>query len=181
MQHPATSTQRKGQGAKQTARGFYLVLGACLVLSVGIASAEDKPAVKISAAKPRATAKEIKAALANPSAKTKAAAKTAAPDEAKVLRKIVEGKITSVTKRSISVEYETKDAESNEMLLPFGSSVAVEGVKALSEFKPGDHVKIGVEQSYKDVPSGDRIILKTEALVVALVNHVEDVKPVVAQ
>lgn len=152
-----------------------------------VMAAESKPADKAAAAKVQATAADVKAAVSKPAVKAKDASspvKAASADDAKILRKIVEGKITSLTKRSISVEYETTGSESNEMLLPLGSSVTVEGVKAIADFRPGDHVKVGVEQSYKDMPDGEHIILKTEALVIALVERASDAavkQPVAAQ
>ena len=89
---------------------------------------------------------------------------------------MVEGSVVHVSKRAISVEYEAKEHESNEMLLPLGANLTVEGgIKSLAELKYGDHVKVGVEQTYKDNPDGTKTILKTEALVVALIKRAPDV------
>lgn len=164
MQHQAASTKHPADSTQAKRFMPFLLVACCLVLSAAVMAAETKPAA-------------VKAKTAA------VAAKPTSADEAKILRKIVEGKITSLTKRSISVEYETKGSESNEMLLPLGSSVAVEGVKAIADFRPGDHVKVGVEQSYKDMPDGERIILKTEALVIALVERAPDAakQPVATQ
>jgi hypothetical protein len=139
----------------------------------GPAFAAEKAAPK------RTTAEDLAATLiahsTTPSAKN--SADTAAPAagalaaDAKVERRIVEGVVSTVTKRAISVEYETKGSASYEMMLPLAAQVKVEGVKALAELNRGDQVKVGIEQTYRENAKGERQILKTEALVVALVQR----------
>lgn len=102
-------------------------------------------------------------------------AKAAVKEEAKKARRIVEGSVVHVSKRAISVEYEVKGTESNEMMLPLGAKLTLEGgIKSLEELKYGDRVKVGIEQTYTDNPDGTTTTLKTEALVVALVQRASE-------
>lgn len=141
------------------------------MLAGGSAFAAEKAAPK------RATAEDLAAAL---SAKTgKATVKTptgaAAPAagalaaDAKTERRIVEGAVTGVTKRAISVEYAVTNEGSYEMLLPFAAQMKVEGAPSLAALGRGDKVKVGIEQTYRENEKGERVLLKTEAHVIALV------------
>ena len=123
-----------------------------------------------------ANAAETKPALLKPasSLKTMSETKATTPDpDVKKLRRIVEGQVVYVSKRSISVEYEEKK-QMQEMLLPLGAELKVEGVASLLELKRGDRVKVGVEQTYREVPDGEPSLLKTEALVIILVQRAAD-------
>lgn len=134
------------------------------------------------ATKKQPVSKPASASLSN--AKTEKKAEPAAVVEdpnVKKSRRIVEGKVGFVSKRSISVEYELKPGESYEMLLPLGSDLRVEGnLKAVSELKQGDHVKVGIEQTNREMPGSDPVLLKTEALVIVLVARAPDVAAVPA-
>lgn len=152
-----------------------VVLAGVLMSSAALAA--EKAAPK------RATAEDLATTLSSKSNKTvmkssaspaAVSASTAAAD-AKTERRIVEGYVSTVTKRAISVEYETKGSESYEMMLPLATQVKVEGVKALADLKRGDQVKVGIEQTYRQNEKGERIVLKTEALVVALVQKAPDI------
>ena len=112
-------------------------------------------------------------AHAETSAATPAA--TAPADDAKVLIKSVTGKITSVTKRNLSVEYDTKSTTSgteiSEMLLPFGKEMALERLTSLDELKRGDAVSVRFKQRYHEDAKGNPILLSTEILSVTLMKN----------
>ncbi len=147
MSHVNVSSQHTAVSSKGGRLPLFLLSAYCLVLSAPMAQAAE---MKKTAVKP-------------------AQAKTATPEaEAKTERRIVEGKVVSVSKRSISVEYEEKK-QMQEMLLPLGADLKLEGVASLLELKRGDRVKVGVEQTYRGVPDGEPALLKTEALVIVLV------------
>ncbi len=136
----------------------------------------------------RAYAAETAPAAVKPVAAQKAKAKQAVKkaavavaavveQEPKKVRRVVEGSVVHVSKRAISVEFETyekKQQQFHEMLLPLSSEIKVEGVAALAELKRGDQVKVGIEQSFKDDPQGkEPLLVKTEALVIVLVKRAE--------
>lgn len=101
-----------------------------------------------------------------------AGAETAAPaqPEAKVDARKITGTLTSVTKRSISVEYVSGD-ESNELLLPLTAETTFSHVQGLAELKVGDTVSVGYQRTYRDGESGEPFILKTIATDVTLVKR----------
>ena len=132
--------------------GFWMVV-AVLVLLGGYAKAETKTAPKLGSAQ-------------------QAAVKPSLPDDAKKKREVIEGQVVYVGKRAMSVEFKQSKEGGFEMQLPYGEKMTVEGVKSVSELHYGDRVKVGVEQTYRDMPEGkEPQILKTEVLVVALVSR----------
>jgi hypothetical protein len=156
------------------------ILAVAAILCCGaLAQAAETPVTSKKAAPKRATADDLAATLSNkPGTSASGQAKATAVDagtaalaDAKIERRIVEGHISTVTKRAINVEYETKGSESFEMMLPLAAQVKVEGAAALADLKRGDRVKVGIEQTYRQSDKGERVILKTEALVVALVQR----------
>ncbi len=123
-----------------------------------------------------ALANSARAATAAPIAAPVAVAPTTAPvDDAKVMIKSVTGKVVSMTKRNLSVEYETKTTASgteiSEMLLPFGKEMALERLTSLKELKPGDTVSVRFKQRYHEDEKGNPILLSTEILSVALMKN----------
>ncbi len=96
----------------------------------------------------------------------------AAVDEAKVMVKTVVGKVVSMTKRTLSVEYEmkasAKEVEYDEMLLPFGTEMTLERISSMKELKPGDLVSVQYRQHYRVGEDGQPVILNTEIASLAL-------------
>ena len=105
-----------------------------------------------------------------------ARAEMAAPiDDAKVMIKSVTGRVVAMTKRNLSVEYETKSTDSgteiSEMLLPFSKEMALEHLASLNELKRGDTVSVRFKQRYHDDDKGNPILLSTEILSVTLMKN----------
>ena len=105
-----------------------------------------------------------------------AAAPAATPvDDAKVMVKSVTGRVVSMTKRNLSLEYETKTTASgteiSEMLLPFGKEMALERLGKLTDLKPGDTVSVRFKQRYHEDDKGNPILLSTEILAVTLMKN----------
>jgi len=112
------------------------------------------------------------AAAVRPSPKA-AAAPPAATPPLTVTRRVVEGRVMHAGKRSISVELEATADASTEMLLPLAGNVEIRGVKSVAELKYGDHVKVGIEQSFRTGDDGKPVLVKTEALVIVLLKAAE--------
>ena len=140
-------------------------LGVGLLMIARAYAAEAAPA----AGKPKAVAVKSAKKAAPKTALTADAKKPLAEKPLRKARKIVEGQVVQISKRSISVEFESTGSVSNEMLLPLGSQVTVEGAAKLSDLKQGDRVKVGIEQTFQDVPGSDPVLVKTEALAIVLV------------
>lgn len=167
------SSSSSARALKRMIAVVLALLGYLILINQAFA-AEAVPAAKkqTAAEKPKVA---VKAVTADPKMVVKKNESASSEDDSKKLRKVVEGKVVHVTKRAISVEYEMKAQESNEMLLPLSADLTLEGgIKELSQLKFGDQVKVGIEQTYKDNPDGTKTILKTEALVVALIQRASD-------
>lgn len=148
----------------------------------GAAQAEEthtpKPAVaKKTQAAPLAGKTKIVSATKSAAVKSNQNQTAAAKeDDVKKSRRIVEGNVGYVSKRAISVEYETKPDESYEMLLPLSADLKLEGgLKSVTELKRGDRVKVGIEQANREVSGSGPVLLKTEALVIVLVQRASDI------
>ena len=152
-----------------------VLLGIFVLTIVRAYATETVPAAAKQAAgaqKPKAAAKAAVAKSAKAVAKK---IEAATPEEdVKKTRRIVEGKVVGVSKRSISVEFENKPNDFSEMLLPLAADLKVEGATSISELKMGDRVKVGIEQAQREVSGSEPVLLKTEALVVILVQRAAD-------
>ena len=89
----------------------------------------------------------------------------------KVAYEEVEGRVVSVTKQAVSVEYAKKDQASYEMLLPFTQDIRLSHLRSLSELKPGDTVTVKYAQTYKETDQGEKVILSTVATNLALMRR----------
>lgn len=87
---------------------------------------------------------------------------TPSPEE-KVAANEVKGRVVTITKRAISVEYDSKEQASYEMLLPLAKDIRLSHLQDLSELKQGDTVRVKYEQTYTENDKGERMILKTLA------------------
>ena len=97
-----------------------------------------------------------------------AAEPAAKPDGLNIVRKVVEGRLVHAGKRAISVEYDTTSEGSFEMSLPLAEGVEVRGAASVADLKYGDKVKVGIEQSFRPGDDGAPVLVKTEALVIVL-------------
>ena len=128
--------------------------------------------IVILAAPAMSRAETTPAAAARPAS---AAATTVAEEEdpnVKTARKLVEGTVNSMTKRSLAVEYEVDGQPGYEISLPLDKDTVWQRVQSPSDLKYGDVVQVEFEQKYRmDPDKTEPWILKTTAKVVRLIRQ----------
>jgi hypothetical protein len=152
-------------------------VGIAAILAASLATPSVWAADTAAPAKTQA-AKQAPVRVTDVSAATSAEpASSTEGNEVKLEKGTVSGRISTVTKRAIAVEFtkgDEKEGEFNEMLLPLAENVLV-GPKTLvahpSELKYGDHVKVGYERKYRINDKGEKIAMGTLAKVIHLVER----------
>jgi hypothetical protein len=111
------------------------------------------------------------AALSIPaSAQDKDKEKNKAEPVINLTAKEVQGEVSYITKRSISLvtSRNKESGEETEILLPYGKNLVIEHKKNLSEIQSGDVIK--VKYTEESIDYGDRQEIKIEAKVVTFMN-----------
>ena len=99
-----------------------------------------------------------------------APASSEAPKE-RVEHKTMTGKLVSITKRALNVEYSATETESFEQMFHYGSDTQLIRVKTMDELKPGDTVKVEYAQTYQERAGGQMELVGTQATSIALVRR----------
>ena len=90
--------------------------------------------------------------------------------DATMEEKTVIGEVVTVTKRAISVEYETTATSSTEMLLPVSQKTEVDPpLKKLFDVNRGDRVSVRYQEWSRQGEDGQRTVLKKVATKVKLI------------
>lgn len=95
---------------------------------------------------------------------------TEAPKE-RVEHKAMTGKLVSLTKRALNVEYSATETESFEQMFHHGPDTQLVRVKTMDELKPGDTVKVEYAQTYQERAGGQWELIGTQATTIALVRR----------
>lgn len=87
-----------------------------------------------------------------------------------LVSKTVTGTVVWAGKRAISVEFARTASKSEEMLIPIDDKTKVDRLlKSVSELKPGDTVRVGYQQTYKERDDGSEFLAATVATNISLV------------
>ncbi|GEM_PF-2519377 len=108
--------------------------------------------------------------------KVTAAPKAAKAEEKKLktVSKTISGQVVTIWKNKLAVQFaESETAGTEEMLIPLDKKLRLSGVKALSEIKPGDTVKVNYELLFEDKkgdkrPEAELPVLGTKAVALTL-------------